>query len=210
MMEYRAVGKRCAIILDSLRLPMSLASCDVMDILFVKKGFKMVDVDMVALARQCVKTSKYRRGALPSEAPAVVDCSSFVKWLYGQRGIWLPRRTIQQRELGDWVGREDVIAGDLVFSTGRINYYHDNPAYGVGHVGIATGEGTVIHAANRQVNVIENSLDEFLRGRESRGVRRYIPNNKAVITLEAPPDIELETADDIRWILFQHLPNPRK
>ncbi|KKQ94039.1 MAG: hypothetical protein UT20_C0041G0007, partial [Candidatus Levybacteria bacterium GW2011_GWA1_39_11] len=144
-MEYRAVGNRCAVILDSLHLPISHEETL---IILNHKGFVLVEVDIIALARQCIGISQYRRGARPSEAPLVVDCSSFIKWLYAQRGIWLPRRSIQQRELGEVVNLDELVAGDVVFISGRIDYYHDDPANGVGHVGIATGYGTVVHAAD--------------------------------------------------------------
>ena len=135
-MEYRAVGNRCAVALNSLRLPISRK--ETLTILG-NKGFALIEVDIIALARQCIGTSQYRRGARLFEAPVIVDCSSFVKWLYAQRGIWLPRRSIQQRELGEVVNLEELVVGDVIFISGSIDYYHDDPANGVGHVGIATG-----------------------------------------------------------------------
>ena len=166
----------------------------------------MVEVDIIALARQCIGISQYRRGARPSEAPLVVDCSSFIKWLYAQRGIWLPRRSIQQRELGEVVNLDELVAGDAVFISGRIDYYHDDPANGVGHVGIATGYGTVVHAADRKVNVVESPLDKFVGEAKFRGARRYIPQNVEVLTFETPLNREVEVADDIKWIILQQLP----
>lgn len=148
----------------------------------------------------------YRRGAKPSESPMVVDCSSFIKWLYGQRGIWLPRRSIQQRELGISIPIEEVGAGDVVFVSGWIDYYHTDPKDGVGHVGIATDEGTVIHAADRKVHVVESSFESFIGKTKSRGARRYVPKDQIVLTLETPPDREVEIADDLRWIVLQSLP----
>src|SRR3989338_8448371 len=111
-MEYRAVGSRCAIDLNCLNLSVSRKT--VLDILN-QNGFMEVDVDMISLARQCIGVSKYRRGARPSEFPNIVDCSSFVKWLYARRGIWLPRRTIQQRQYGETVDINELTAGDLIF-----------------------------------------------------------------------------------------------
>ena len=145
-MQYRAVGNRCAIDISELHLPIS--NDRVLSILAAKK-FKVLKIDMIAIARQCVGVSQYHRGARLSEAPAIVDCSSFVKWLYGQRGVWLPRRSIQQRELGEVVEPNEVIAGDIIFTSGRTNYYFDDPADGVGHLGIVTDDNTVIHAASR-------------------------------------------------------------
>ncbi|KKT14953.1 MAG: NlpC/P60 family protein [Parcubacteria group bacterium GW2011_GWF2_44_8b] len=202
-MEYRAVGSRCAVILDSLHLPISREEALA---ILNHKGFVLVEVDIIALARQCIGTSQYRRGARPSEAPTVVDCSSFIKWLYAQRGIWLPRRSIQQRELGEVVNLDELVAGDAVFISGRIDYYHDDPANGVGHVGIATGYGTVVHAADRKVNVVESPLDKFVGEAKFRGARRYIPQNVEVLTFETPLNREVEVADDIKWIILQQLP----
>ncbi len=206
-MEYRAVYNRCAVALDSLHLPVSHK--DILAIL-AQKGFRAIEVDVAQLARQCVGESLYRRGARLSEAPRIVDCSSFVKWLYGQRGIWLPRRSIQQRELGEAIQLEHIEAGDLIFASGWIDYYFDDPSDGVGHVGIATDDATVIHAANKKAGVIESSLKTFVGANKFRGARRYIPKDRKVLTLETLPEREVETADDIRWIVLQSLPPPTK
>lgn len=202
-MEYRAVGNRCAVILDSLHLPISRK--EILTAL-KDKDFALVEVDIISLARQCIATSRYRRGARPSEAPAIVDCSSFIKWLYGQRGIWLPRRSIQQRELGEAVNLDELVAGDVVFVSGWIDYYQDDPVDGVGHVGIATGDRTIIHAANKKAGIIESPLEKFVGKNEFRGARRYLPRNAEVLTFETPGKREVEIADDFRWIILQSLP----
>jgi len=146
-MEYRSTANRCAVALNDLHLPVSRG--EIMAILNSKK-FKVVDVDIIVLARECIGVSKYRRGARLYEAPGVFDCSSFIKWLYAQRGVWLPRRSIQQRELGETIGPSELIAGDVVFTSGYINYYINDPTDGVGHVGVYTGDRTIIHAANKK------------------------------------------------------------
>ena len=205
-MEYRAVGNRCAVSLDSLHLPISRE--ETLTIL-TDKGFVLVEVDIIALARQCIITSQYRRGARLFEAPAIVDCSSFIKWLYAQRGVWLPRRSIQQRELGEAVSLDELVAGDVVFVSGLIDYYHDDPANGVGHVGIATGDETIVHVADRKANVVETPLDKFIGKTKFRGARRYIPKTVEMLTLETPLNREVEVADDIRWIILQSLPKKK-
>lgn len=201
-MIFRAVGNRCAVILNALNLPIS---CWKTLVILEKAGFILLDVDMVALARQCIGTSKYRRGARASLAPVTVDCSSFVKWLYGMRGIWLPRRSIQQCQFGEAADFNDSIAGDVVFVSGRIDYYFDNPTYGIGHVGMATGEGTVIHAASMKEGVTESLLSEFIGNNKFRCARRYIPKDIDVLTFQTPSHREVETADDMRWIVLQSL-----
>ncbi len=202
-MKYRAVGNRCAVNISSLNLPVSDEEALVV---LTGKGFKILNIDLLSLALQCIGTSLYCRGAKPSEAPAVVDCSSFIKWLYGQLGIWLPRRSIQQRELGVPIPIKEISMGDVIFVSGAIDYYHTDPTDGVGHVGIATGKGTVILAANKKVNVIESSFDSFIGKTRFRGARRYVPKDQIVLTLETPEKREIEIEDDIRWIVIQSLP----
>jgi hypothetical protein len=201
-MEYRAVGYRCVVDIDSLQLPISKE--EVLSIL-AAKNFKILEIDITALARNCIGVSEYRRGARLSEAPATFDCSSFIKWLYGQCGLWLPRRSIQQRELGESIELNRVASGDAVFVSGSIDYYQNDPADGVGHVGIATGDNSVIHAGNSKVGIIENSLDAFVGKDKFRGARRYIPKHREIVILETPIGREVEIADDIKWIVLQSL-----
>ena len=199
--DYRAVGNRCAVHIPSLGLPFGTRRA--LNLL-IQDGFKVLNIDMISLARDCMKESTYRRGARPSQAPKTVDCSSLMKWLYAQRGIWLPRRSIQQRELGTSVAtRTEIMAGDLVFVSGFIDWYYTDPSDGVGHVGIATGYGTVIHAADRNSGVIESAYNTFVGESRLRGIRRYIPLNTNVLTLECPSHRSVEISDDIRWIILQ-------
>lgn len=204
-MVYRAVGNRCAVCFEDLHLPIPTEKCLLM---LQERGFSTIEVDLVALARECVGQAKYRRGARLSKAPNVFDCSSFVKWLYGQKGIWLPRRSIQQREFGVEALKEELRAGDLVFASGFIDYYIDDPADGVGHVGIATENRTVVHAANSKVGLVESSFENFVGeiGESCfRGIRRLLPRDKKIYTLITPPDREIEWSDDIRWVILQNL-----
>ncbi|WKZ24691.1 MAG: NlpC/P60 family protein [Patescibacteria group bacterium] len=201
-MKYRAVNNRCAVIIDHLKLPIDRE----MALSILKnKGFVLIEVDIIELARQCIDRSKYQRGARLCEAPNIVDCSSFIKWLYSQIGIWLPRRSIQQKELGEEISLKDLIAGDVIFTSGYINYYQDNPKKGIGHVGIATGNNTVIHAANKRVGITEVSVSEFINKNKFRGIKRYIPKDSQITILKTPPDREIETSDDIRWVILQTL-----
>ncbi|HYF04739.1 MAG TPA: NlpC/P60 family protein [Patescibacteria group bacterium] len=182
-MEHRAVGNRCAVNLEELGLPFSqIVALDILTDL----GFKILEIDLVALARERIGISTYQRGIAAHEAPQIVDCSSFIKWLYAERGIWLPRRSIQQRELGEIVNLDQILPGDVIFTSGAQNYFHNDPADGVGHVGLATGQDTVIHAASRELGVVESELGSFV-GNSFRGARRYISKDLKVLTLESPP-----------------------
>jgi cell wall-associated NlpC family hydrolase len=197
--DYRAVGTRCAVKKTTLD---KVGPQEEWKNVLATKGFNQIVVDASEIARSVIGKA-YRRGARSDEAPTTFDCSSLIKWIYGQCGVWLPRRTIQQREYGEPVELSRLQNGDVVFTSGQINYYFDDPADGVGHVGIYTGNGHVIHAANRRVGVVESTLDSFTNGRNFRGSRRYLPTDGSVIVLETPPHREVETEDDILWILRQ-------
>ena len=113
--EFLPYKDRCALPLSELGLPMTRER--VIEVLG-KRGFKKLPVDfstMIELARKCVGKSEYRC-ARPALAPQVVDCATLLVWVYGQRGIALPRHPIAQRKVGRSVSLTEVKIGDLVFS----------------------------------------------------------------------------------------------
>jgi cell wall-associated NlpC family hydrolase len=197
-MLIRAVGKRCGVVLQDLGLPVSDGHA-LEDL--TRAGFKVVPVSLVELARSRIGVSTFARKAQVREAPNKVDCSSFIKWLYGQLGVWIPRRTIQQWLFGQPVELAQVAAGDLVFTRGLHTYYTDDYGHEVGHVGLATGQDTVVHAANSQSGVTESPMQAFCKRPGLTGVRRVVPLDR-VVTLEVPDHREVETSDDLRWMLL--------
>ncbi len=197
-MQYRAVENRCAIDLSSLPLPQERA-LTLLDIL----GFKVLKVSVVEAAQGLTGKSTYSRGAHFGEAPTVLDCSGLIKWGYGQKGIWVPRLSIQQFGYGEEVRLPDLKPGDVLFTTGHVNFYDTDPSIRVGHVGLATGEGTVIHAAGRRAGVVEVPVERFIGSRTLQGVRRF--QSSDAITLQIPRERLIEWSDDIRWLLLQNL-----
>lgn len=167
------------------------------------KGFRRLEVDLLALARSCIGSSRFVKRVNPAFAPEAVNCSSFTRWLFGQRGIWLPRLCVQQRPMGRAVGPQEASAGDLLFTTAHFNLYADDPSDGVGHVGIVTERRTVIHAKGRKSGVVEEGLDKFLAPEKFRGLRRLIEPGHDVRTFEIPPSAFVETSDDIRWMVIR-------
>lgn len=202
MTGYFAVGNKCAVDFSRLNLPIS--SQEALSILWLK-GFRVITVDLIKEARKCVGVSRYRRGAAFYQAPFTLDCSTLTKWVYARAGIWLPRHSLDQREMGKPVGLVQARAGDLIFMSGAADYWHYNPADGVGHVGICTDEDTIIHAANRKRNVVEDQLEDFIGDlKHFRGARRITTDS--TITLESPSNRIVEWSGEFRNIIVQNLP----
>jgi len=57
----------------------------------------------------------------------------------------------------------------------------------------------------KKINIVESPIGKFISGSKLRGIRRYIPKNVEILTLGIPPEREVETADDIKWIVLQAL-----
>ena len=77
-----------------------------------------------------------------------MDCSGFTSAVFADLGVYLPDSPDAQYAYGV---PSDAKAGDLVF--------FDESGYGISHVGIATGYGTVIHASTYYGAVVETSMD---------------------------------------------------
>jgi cell wall-associated NlpC family hydrolase len=75
------------------------------------------------------------------------DCSGFTSQVFDQFGLYLPDDPAAQYSYGFSSTAE---AGDLVF--------YDEYGYGISHVGIATGYGTVIHASTYFGAVVETPM----------------------------------------------------
>ena len=201
---FLAVGNRCAV--DFASLELKITDQEAL-IILTSQGYKPVTVQLTEMARNLMGKSRYQRNCQPFQAPEIVDCSSFIKWLYAQKGIWLPRHPIDQRDCGyTSILRTGKLAeGDLLFSTGRKTMYWDDPATGVGHVGMVTSDGTVIHAANSDKHIVEEPLETILENWKDRGSIRVFRNPERTVTLQCPPEIPVECSTAFRWKIFAAL-----
>lgn len=105
----------------------------------------------------------YRAGGATPEG---FDCSGFVQFLYRHAGVALPRTAEAQFDSGRKVRDREITAGDLVFfrTDGRR----------VSHVGIATGDGSFIHAPNARSRVRTDRLDAAYWSDRYAGARRIL------------------------------------
>jgi len=82
--------------------------------------------------------------------PASIDCSAFVKRVFNEVNIPLPRTSREQYELGFEVPVDKLEVGDLLFFTRKKR---------IGHVGIYIGDNMFIHAAGKGKGVIISSME---------------------------------------------------
>ncbi|MFE5853213.1 C40 family peptidase [Streptomyces sp. NPDC056500] len=94
------------------------------------------------------------RYILGANGPNAWDCSSLMQQAFEKAGVKLPRVTYDQIHKGVEVPIDEVKPGDLVF-------YKD-----LSHVGLYSGDGKVIEAANPGKGVIEGPMyGKFVRAR---------------------------------------------
>ncbi|MDL2226727.1 NlpC/P60 family protein [Deltaproteobacteria bacterium OttesenSCG-928-M10] len=108
----------------------------------------------------------YRYGGTSPETG--FDCSGFVKWVYGQYDIALPRSSGDMMGSGAPVDRAKLEPGDLVFFAKRKR---------ISHVGIYTGGGKYIHSPRTGKPVQESDLDDRARGEYFAGARRLLDDS---------------------------------
>ncbi len=102
-----------------------------------------------------------------------IDCSTLVRLVYKSVGISLPETSYLQFKEGVPIKKDEISDGDLVFfkRKGR-----------VGHVGIYIGNNLFIHASSSEKKVTIASLENSHFRRNFAGARRYLPEDKSLLT----------------------------
>lgn len=160
---------------------------------------KLLKVNLLEVLRGTVGTAKYVRGATIHQAPNYFDCSTLVCWSFALIGVQMPRYAIEQAKQGAVTALINARLGDLVFCKGKIPRIDEDVPNGVGHVAIATGRGTVIHAKNRQVGVIEEPIGSICANLSKfRGVKRIL-STRGWFTVIVPNDLKISYSFDLRW-----------
>lgn len=95
------------------------------------------------------------------------DCSGFVKHIYGQEYLSLPRTSRQMQLQTAFLKPLNVRAADLIFFSMR-----SPGSRQVDHVGIYLGEGYFIHASTSQ-GVVVDRLDKPYFQNRLLGIRRH-------------------------------------
>ena len=102
-----------------------------------------------------LRGAPYRVGGVD---PAGFDCSGFVRYVYQQHGVAMPREVREQFRVGKTVDRDRLEPGDLVFFS--------TVAPGASHVGIVIGGDQFVHApSQRGVVRVENLSSQYWSAR---------------------------------------------
>jgi cell wall-associated NlpC family hydrolase len=92
------------------------------------------------------------------------DCSGFTQWVCWQHGIFLPRQSFEQYQVGQPVRGDQLQQGDLVF--------FEIEQKGASHVGIYEARGWFIHCSSPGGRVREDHLSEKYWRKHYLGARR--------------------------------------
>lgn len=101
-----------------------------------------------------------------------IDCSAFVKKVYGLIGIDLPRSARLQFKEGEPIDKESLTIGDLVF----FRTYASFPS----HVGIYLGNNLFIHASSKDRKVSISSLTTPYYVKRFIGAKRFLQDEENV------------------------------
>lgn len=105
------------------------------------------EIEEILEKARALEGSPYLGGG---DNPEGFDCSGFVRYVYQDIGVVLPRSSSAMALVGQSIERQNVLPGDLLFFTGS-----DASTTTVGHVALVlqheTDQLLMIHASNRGV-----------------------------------------------------------
>lgn len=97
-----------------------------------------------------------------------MDCSSFTQYVMKQNGISIARTAAEQANGGNYVAKNELQAGDLVFFNTI-----DGNGKNVDHVGIYMGNGQMIHNSSSQGKVVQVNMNTSYWNERYTTARRY-------------------------------------
>ena len=110
-----------------------------------------VSAELTALAEKYKNTPYVYGGTSPETG---MDCSAFVRMIFAQRGIDLPRSSRDQALVGESVSFDNLMPGDRV-------YFAFRGSSVINHAGIYCGGGIFLHCSNAKYGV---KLDKITDG----------------------------------------------
>jgi cell wall-associated NlpC family hydrolase len=116
------------------------------------RATRTIEVRAPVRGEDVVRTAKQYLGVryvLGGTTPRAFDCSGFVRWIFAQHGVRMPRTAKEQAAVGDAPAPGDLQPGDLLFFFG---------GRGAQHIAVYVGGDTIIHASSSGKRV---KLDRF-------------------------------------------------
>lgn len=203
-MIFRNVGNRIAV--DFAALEVDVSEREALSIL-AERGIRPIDVELLTLVENLAGRARWRWGSKQWEAPHYFDCSALIKWLYGQLGIWLPRRVLQQHDYclrnGMIISLPEAIPGDLLFLSSHYrNGRRTDDDDGLGHICLVVDDQFAISATNSELGtgIVKHPIDFLASTRKVRAVGR-VCRLDSITTLLTPPGLEIESSEDIKYII---------
>jgi len=113
------------------------------------------------------------------ETPEAFDCSGLIQYVFEEaKGIYLPRSTDQQWQVGEKIDVENIQPGDVIF-------FSDTYREGISHNGIYIGGGRFLHASRTQEVTISYLSGEYWQEKFT-GVKRFedltIPREDPIVS----------------------------
>lgn len=139
----------------------------------VGKTYQISEIDKQKLLEDAkyFKGGKYVWGGTTPEG---FDCSGYVQYLYKKHNINLPRTAWAQSKKGQFVEKENLQKGDLLF------FLTDKKrGIPITHVGIYIGNGNFIHAASKDKGIIISPLTHGKYAKTYVSARRVTPQTYA-------------------------------
>ncbi len=122
---------------------------------YIRADFLMETSNEVSAIGAAVAAAAWNYLGVPyvygGASPSGFDCSGFTLYLFKQHGISLPHgATAQYKNCGEYVAKENLQPGDLVFFS--------DSSHAIGHCAVYVGDDTIIHARNSVKSVVTNKL----------------------------------------------------
>ncbi len=131
-----------------------------------KSGYHFYNKESIVNNAKQYLGGKYVWGGTKPEG---FDCSGYVKYLYEKEGVALPRTAYEQSKVGEYVSRDELKKGDLLF------FLTDKRRkIPITHVGMYIGDDKFIHAASRKKGIIISSLSKSKYGKIYVKAKRII------------------------------------
>lgn len=175
------------------------------DLGFVYK--KVKPIDEVIKTAESLLGRVYKLGSsVTYDAPRSFDCSGFVAYCYVQGGVSLPRISVDQYVYTKRVLEQDLIAGDIIFCNSQVGRVYTSALEfmrgeavpsGIDHVVLYIGNDEVIHASEKQGQVVKRKFTELKQAAKVVGFGRVCGNDPRWLVTAQPERMDIRIKEDL-------------